>query len=245
MVQDTKLYDVLGKRCSLSKLFAHLDSHVLPSSLHSGVDPSCTESELKKAYRKLSLVHHPDRQSSSTSSTEPPDHSKFQEIQNAYETLSDPTKRQEYDEFGEKGSRNSGGGMGGGMDEDEFMNDFMAQMFSGMGGGPPGGAGGGNQNQRPRQRRKTQTPPSQIDLHLTLEELYCGCTKHIGVERTRTCTTCKGTGARIGKQAKPCVRCDGQGTSFAMRQMGSYMVRQPVMCGACQGRGLRVRDQDQ
>jgi len=131
------------------------------------------------------------------------------------------------------------------MDEDEFMNDFMAQMFSGMGGGPPGGAGGGNQNQRPRQRRKTQTPPSQIDLHLTLEELYCGCTKHIGVERTRTCTTCKGTGARIGKQAKPCVRCDGQGTSFAMRQMGSYMVRQPVMCGACQGRGLRVRDQDQ
>lgn len=154
--------------------------------------------------------------------------------------MSDPEKREEYDEFGEKGAR---GGMGG-MDEDEFMNDFMSQMFGGgMGGGPPPGAGGGSQ--RPRQRRKTQTPPSLIDLHLTLEELYCGCTKTIGVERTRTCATCKGSGARVGKQAKPCIKCDGQGTTFAMRQMGSYMVRQPVMCSNCQGRGIRVRDQDQ
>lgn len=133
--------------------------------------------------------------------------------------------------------------MGGGMDEEEFMNSFMDQMFGGGGmGGPPPGAGAGG---RPRQRRKTQTPPSQIDLHLTLEELYCGCTKTIGLERTRTCTSCKGSGAKPNKHAKPCVKCSGQGTTFAMRTMGAYMVRQPVMCNACEGRGLRVRDQDQ
>ncbi|GAA5985479.1 hypothetical protein JCM5350_004012 [Sporobolomyces pararoseus] len=219
MVQDTKLYDVLG------------------------VSPDCTPAELKKAYRSLSLQFHPDRQASSSDGA-PPDHSKFQEIQNAYETLSDPEKRDEYDHFGEKGAR---GGMGGGMDEDEFMNSFMDQMFGmgpgmGMGGGGPPPGGGGS---RPRQRRKTQTPPSQIDLHLTLEELYCGCTKTIGVERTRTCTSCKGSGAKPNKQAKPCVKCNGQGQTFAMRTMGAYMVRQPVMCSACDGKGLRVRDQDQ
>ncbi|GAA5872061.1 hypothetical protein JCM16303_000963 [Sporobolomyces ruberrimus] len=219
MVQDTKLYDVLG------------------------VSPDCTETDLKKAYRKLSLKHHPDRQQQQQSTSQgPPDHSKFQEIQNAYEILSDPEQRDDYDTYGEKGSR---GGMGGGMDEEEFMNSFMDQMFGGgMGGPPPPGTGGGSGG-RPRQRRKTQTPPSQIDLHLTLEELYCGCTKTIGLERTRTCTSCKGSGAKPNKHAKPCVKCSGQGTTFAMRTMGAYMVRQPVMCNACEGRGLRVRDQDQ
>ncbi|GAA5901428.1 uncharacterized protein JCM6883_000210 [Sporobolomyces salmoneus] len=209
MVQETKLYDVLG------------------------VSPDCTAAELKKAYRSKSLQFHPDRQAPS-SSGEAPDHSKFQEIQNAYETLSDPERRDEYDHFGEKGAR--GGMGGGGMDEDEFMNSFMDQMF---GSGPP------PSSSRPRQRRKTQTPPSTIDLHLTLEELYCGCTKTIAIERIRTCSGCKGTGAKPGKQAKPCVKCSGQGQTFAMRTMGSYMVRQPVMCSACEGRGLRVRDQDQ
>jgi DnaJ family protein A protein 2 len=198
---------------------------------------------LKKAYRSLSLQFHPDRQASTSTSGsggqgQPPDHSKFQEIQNAYETLSDPERRDEYDHFGEKGAR---GGMGG-MDQDDFMNSFMDQMFGGggMGGGPP------PSSNRPRQRRKTQTPPSSIDLHLTLEELYCGCPKRtIAIERTRTCFNCKGSGARLGKQAKACVKCDGQGQTFAMRTMGAYMVRQPVMCSACQGRGIRVRDQDQ
>ncbi|GAA5966027.1 hypothetical protein JCM21900_004928 [Sporobolomyces salmonicolor] len=224
MVKDTRLYDVLE------------------------VSPDCTDAELKKSYRRLCLIHHPDKQASS--SDQPADHSKFQEIQGAYEILSDASRREEYDTYGEKGARGGmGGGGPGGMDEDEFMQDFMEQMFGGgfgmpgmgMGGPPPGGAAGGG---RPRQRRKTQTPPSQIDLHVTLEEVFCGCSKSLAIERTRTCATCQGSGARPGRQAKPCVKCSGQGTTFAMRQMGAYMVRQPVMCSACEGRGLKVRDQD-
>ncbi|GAA6060697.1 hypothetical protein JCM10212_005079 [Sporobolomyces blumeae] len=223
MVQDTKLYDILG------------------------VSPDCSPGDLKKAYHKLSRVHHPDKAQQSASG-EPPDHSKFQEIQGAYETLSDPERRDEYDTFGEKGARGAGAGAGG-MDEDDFMESFMDQMFGpggmgGMGGGMPGMGGGRGHSARPRQRRKTQSPPSAIDLHVSLEELYCGCTKALGIERTRTCATCKGSGAKPGRQAKPCVRCDGQGSTFAMRQMGAYMVRQPVMCPACDGRGLRVKDQD-
>ncbi|GAA5926501.1 uncharacterized protein JCM15063_000293 [Sporobolomyces koalae] len=216
MVHDTKLYDILG------------------------VAPDCSPAELKKAYRSAALEFHPDRQSSSTEGAAAPDHSMFQEIQNAYETLSDPERRDEYDHFGEKGAR---GGGGGGPSDEDFMNSFMDQMF---GAGPgPSSFGGPEPRSRQQRRRKTQTPPSQIDLYLSLEELYCGCTKTLAVERTRTCSLCTGSGARPGKQPKPCVKCNGQGQTFAMRTMGSYMVRQPVMCSACSGRGIRVRDQDQ
>lgn len=268
MVQDTKLYDVLGEQASLairprrtlrrlnpfSLSSLSLSQASLPTARYTRSAPTASlascrtdipsrvlkAAELKKAYRSLSLRHHPDRQASSNGTDgPPPDHSKFQEIQNAYETLSDPERRDEYDHFGEKGAR--GAGAGGGMDEEEFMNSFMDSMF----GPPPGMGRGGGPPPRPRQRRKTQTPPSEIDLALTLEELYCGCTKTIAIERKRTCASCKGTGAKPNKQAKPCVKCNGQGQTFAMRTMGAYMVRQPVMCSACEGRGLRVRDQDQ
>lgn len=127
-----------------------------------------------------------------------------------------------------------------------MFHDFFAEMFGGVPPGfggppPPGGGGGGG---RPRQKRKTQTPPSVVDLPLTLEELYTGCAKHLAVERTRTCATCAGSGAKPGRQAKPCVKCSGQGQTFAMKQMGPYIQRVPIRCTLCEGRGLKVRDQD-
>lgn len=126
-----------------------------------------------------------------------------------------------------------------------MFHDFFAEMFGGVppgfGGPPPPGGGGGG---RPRQKRKTQTPPSVVDLPLTLEELYTGCAKHLAVERTRTCATCAGSGAKPGRQAKPCVKCSGQGQTFAMKQMGPYIQKVPIRCTLCEGRGLKVRDQD-
>ena len=115
-------------------------------------------------------------------------------------------------------------------EEEEERGSFGAQ----------GGGGGG----RPRQRRKTQTAPSQVELSVTLEELYTGAHKTLLVERTRTCTTCTGTGAKAGRQPKPCVRCNGQGETYHMRQMGPYIQRTPARCTACRGTGLKVRDQD-
>lgn len=129
------------------------------------------------------------------------------------------------------------------MDADAFFNDVFADMFGGGMGGHPhshGPAGG----PRPRQRRKTQTPPSQVDLSVSLEELFCGAHKTLLVERTRTCASCSGSGAKPNREAKPCVKCSGQGQTYAMRQMGPYVQRVPVKCTACQGRGLKVRDQD-
>lgn len=142
------------------------------------------------------------------------------------------------------------------MDADDFFNDIFADMFGGVPGGggggggfgfdpfggPPPGAGAGGP--RPRQRRKTQTAPSQVELPVSLEELFNGAHKTLLVERTRTCGTCTGTGAKPGRQAKPCVKCSGQGQTYVTRQMGPYIQRTPMKCSACQGRGLKVRDQD-
>ncbi|GJN94447.1 hypothetical protein Rhopal_007527-T1 [Rhodotorula paludigena] len=216
MVADTKLYDALG------------------------VSPDASDSEIKKAYRKLALQHHPDKQASGSG-----DATRFQEIQHAWEVLSDPNARADYDAFGEKGAGGGPGGPGG-FDEADMFEDFFAEMFGGGGGGfgrgpPPGGAGAGG---RPRQKRKTQTPPSEVELPVTLEELYTGCAKHLSVERTRTCGTCSGSGAKPGRQAKACVKCNGQGQTFAMKQMGPYIQRVPMRCNGCEGRGLKVRDQD-
>lgn len=203
-----------------------------------GVSAEATDVQIKKAYRKLALQHHPDKQATGPDGT-PADSTKFQQIQHAWEILSDPDKRADYDEFGEEGSRARGAG-----DDDLFDGaDFFADLFGaggGFGGGPRPGPGGG----RPRQRRKTQTAPSQVELSVTLEELYTGAHKTLLVERTRTCTTCTGTGAKPGRQPKPCVRCNGQGETYHMRQMGPYIQRTPARCTACRGTGLKVRDQD-
>lgn len=205
-----------------------------------GVDPSCSEAELKKGYRKAALQHHPDKQ---TSTDGPVDSTKFQEVQRAWEILSDPDSRAEYDELGDPQERDDHG-RGGGMDEEAFQ-DFFAEMFGGGGmGGPPPGFGGAGPGGRPRQKRKTQTDPSEVELPVSLEELYAGAQKSLGVERTRSCGGCSGSGAKPGRQAKPCVKCNGQGSTYAMRQMGPYMSRVPIACPLCKGRGLRVRDQD-
>ncbi|GAA5956713.1 hypothetical protein JCM8115_000656 [Rhodotorula mucilaginosa] len=224
MVVETRLYEILG------------------------VSAEATDVQIKKAYRKLALQHHPDKQATSPDGT-PADSTKFQQIQHAWEILSDPDKRADYDEWGEEGSR-ARGGAGAYDDDDDLFGagaDFFADLFGGGGGGggfggPRPGAGGGGG--RPRQRRKTQTAPSQVELSVTLEELYTGAHKTLLVERARTCTTCTGTGAKAGRQPKPCVRCNGQGETYHMRQMGPYIQRTPARCTACRGTGLKVRDQD-
>lgn len=149
--------------------------------------------EIKKAYHKLSLIHHPDKQPTSSSGA-PPDSTKFQSIQAAYETLSDPKRRAEYDELGDDEDRQPGmGGSGMGMSEEDLFEAMFGGGFGGgMGGmgGPPRG-GGGRRKARPQ-----KGPTSRVEMEVTLEELFLGTkegkARKVEVVRDRKCPSCKG-----------------------------------------------------
>ncbi|SGY84448.1 BQ5605_C009g05697 [Microbotryum silenes-dioicae] len=204
------------------------------------VSSSASGDEIRKAYRKLSLIHHPDRQAAKVDEKGHPipvDHSQFQEIQQAYECLSDPEKRDEYDRYGK-----NGGGRSGGMPD---MDDLFEHMFGGGRGGrgmPRGGGGGGPNGQR--QKKPQPARSSQVELAISMEDCYNGAQKTIQVERVRKCVTCKGSGARPNTKRRQCATCKGSGISYAMRVAGPFMTRQEIDCPDCDGQGYRIRAQD-
>ena len=153
-----------------------------------GVSKGASASDIKKAYRKLALKYHPDKNPDDASAEE-----KFKEAAEAYEVLSDDTKRQQYDRFGHEGMRGGPGGFGGGgMNMDDIFSQF-GDIFGGAFGG--GGGGGGR-------RRRMKGANLRIKVKLTLEEVAEGINKKVkvfkqvqapGVEHA-DCTTCHGTG---------------------------------------------------
>ncbi|KAG1180308.1 hypothetical protein G6F70_000472 [Rhizopus microsporus] len=193
MVKDTKFYDLLG------------------------VGPNASESELKKAYRKLALKYHPDKN--------PEAGDKFKEISHAYEILSDPEKRQMYDQFGEEGL-NGGPGMGG-MDAE----DLFAQFFGGFGGGRRGPSG-------PR-RGKDMVHA----LKVSLEDLYNGKTSKLALQKHILCPKCNGKGGKEGAVRK-CQSCNGQGIRIITRQMGPMIQQMQQPCGDCQATGEVIDEKD-
>jgi molecular chaperone DnaJ len=184
-----------------------------------GVSRDASEPELKKAYRKLAMKYHPDRNQDSEESE-----SKFKEVQEAYAILSDAQKRGAYDQFGHAGVDSSSGmGGAGGAGFGDIFGDMFGDIFG-------GGAGG--------QRRPSRGSDLRYSLNLTLEEAVQGVEKQIRVPKMADCATCSGSGSRPGSDAKSCGTCSGQGQ--VRMQQGFFSVQQT--CPQCKGQGKVITD---
>ena len=196
-----------------------------------GVGRNASAEDLKKAYRKLAIQYHPDKNPGNAEAEE-----KFKEAAEAYEVLSNAEKRQNYDRFGHSGPQMGGGGFGGGMD----LNDIFEQ-FGDIFGGAFGGAFGGSSG-RGGQRGGQRGTNIRIKLKLTLEEISEGVTKKIKVNKFSGCSTCHGSGAKAGTQPKTCTTCQGSGQVTQVTNTFLGQMRTASICPSCQGQGSIIAD---
>ncbi|MEX0584561.1 MAG: molecular chaperone DnaJ [Natronospirillum sp.] len=190
-----------------------------------GVDRTADAKEIKTAYRRLAMKHHPDR-----NSDDPDSETKFKEASEAYEILSDEQKRSAYDQFGHAGVDGQAGGFGGGAGASSF-SDIFGDVFGDIFGGA-GGQGGGR---RSSARRGSDL---RYNLEMTLEEAVRGVERKIQVPTLVSCNTCDGSGAKQGSRPKTCGVCQGTGT--IRMQQGFFAVQQT--CHACGGAGQVIED---
>lgn len=188
-----------------------------------GVSNSVNDADLKKAYRRLAMKHHPDRNPGDEAAEV-----KFKEAKEAYDVLSDSEKRATYDQYGhaafENGMGGGAGGFGGGAGGfGDVFGDMFGDIF--------GGGGGGRQ----RQRRGSDM---RYNLSLSLEDAVRGTEVNITVPRMSSCKTCGGSGAKKGSSPSQCGTCHGQGQ--VRMQQGFFSVQQA--CPQCQGSGSIIKD---
>ena len=187
-----------------------------------GLSRNASEAEIKKAFKRLAMKHHPDRNQEDAQAAE-----KFKEAKEAYEILSDPQKRAAYDQFGHAGvdpSATAGGaGFGGGASFSDIFGDVFGDIFG-------GGRGGGPQVHRGSDLR--------YNLELTLEEAIRGTTVKIRIPTMASCEECSGSGARKGSSAVTCTTCGGHGQ--VRMQQGFFSLQQT--CPRCHGSGKIIND---
>jgi len=197
-VAETKLYDILG------------------------VAPDASPEDIKKAYRKMAIKFHPDKN--------PGAEDKFKEISVAYEVLNDPEKRSVYDKYGEEGLKE-----GGGFDGEDLFS-FFGFPFG------PGGRGRGGGSRMP-QKRKGQD--AMMAYPVTLEELYNGKQTKFKLNKTVLCPTCEGKGSKNPSNVTKCRNCEGTGVTVTMRHLGFGMVQQlQQKCPQCGGEGEVIKAKD-
>jgi molecular chaperone DnaJ len=185
-----------------------------------GVNRAAGEEEIKKAYRKLALQHHPDRNPGDKQAEE-----KFKEVSEAYQVLSDAQKRAQYDQFGHA-AFGDGGPFAGGFDFTAGFEDIFGDIF-----GEFFGAGGG------RRRSRSRGEDLRYNLTLAFEEAVNGTEKKIKIPRHGPCETCHGSGAKPGTAPQACPTCRGRGqVSF---QQGFFSVSRT--CNQCQGQGSIIK----
>jgi len=206
-----------------------------------GVGREASQDEIKKAYRKLAVKYHPDKNQGDKAAEE-----KFKELGEAYEALSDEQKRAAYDQYGHDAfdpRKRAGAGFGGGAGGFHDPFDIFREAFGGGGGGGGGsifdelfGGGGGR-----RQRQDPNGPQRGADLgyaiEIEFEEAALGCEKEIALDKPAECDSCHGSGAAEGAKRKTCPTCEGQGEVIR----GSSFLRISQTCPQCHGAG-RVID---
>ncbi|MGI2105236.1 molecular chaperone DnaJ [Shewanella frigidimarina] len=186
-----------------------------------GVGRDTSEREIKKAYKRLAMKFHPDRNPGDKAAE-----ASFKEIKEAYEILTDSDKKAAYDQFGHAGVDPNRGGHGGGQgDFGDIFGDVFGDIFGG------GRRGGG-------QRQAARGSDLRYNLELSLEEAVRGLTKELRIPTLAACDLCDGSGAKKGTSASTCGTCHGQG-QVQMRQ-GFFAVQQA--CPTCHGRGKIIKD---
>jgi molecular chaperone DnaJ len=184
-----------------------------------GVGKGASDAELKAAFRKLAMQHHPDRNPGDRAAE-----AKFKELNEAYQTLSDAQKRAAYDRFGHAAFEQNGAGMGDGFAAS--MADIFDDLFGDM-------MGRGRQGRRDGRERGSDL---RYNMEIALEEAYKGKTATIKIPTSIACEICAGSGAKAGSKPKVCPTCGGHGRVRA--QQGFFAIERT--CPACQGRGETI-----
>lgn len=201
-----------------------------------GIDKNASEDEIKKAYRKLAIKYHPDRNPDNKEAEE-----KFKEAAEAYDVLHDPQKRQQYDQFGFNAP--GAGGFGGFGETGGFSMDDIFSMFGDVFGGHGGfggfsGFGGEGSRQRPQYRGSDL----RLKVKLSLQEIATGVTKKFKVKKDVTCTHCHGSGAENGSKSETCPTCHGSGVVVKTVRTMLGMMQTQTECPTCHGEGSVIKD---
>lgn len=195
-----------------------------------GVSKSASDDEIKKAHRKLAKQYHPDLNRDNPEAAE-----KFKELNEAYEVLSDSSKRAKYDQFGFAGVDPSygGGGAGGygGFDMGD-IGDIFESFFG-------GGFGGSSRSSRRNAPQRGETISKTVML--SFEEAAFGCEKEVTIDRISTCQDCSGSGAARGTSAETCTNCGGSGTVTQAQRTALGVFQTQTTCPTCQGKGKIIK----
>lgn len=198
------------------------------------VDRNASDQEIKKAYRKMALKYHPDKNPDDAEAE-----AKFKEAAEAYEVLSNPEKKNRYDQYGHAGVKNGGGGFGGaGMSMDDIFSQF-GDIFGGAFGGAFSGFGGGRSHGRRRVNRGSNI---RVKVSLTLEEISTGVEKKIKVNKYNSCNACGGTGAKHGSSYSTCSTCHGTGQVVQVTNTFLGQMQTASTCPSCHGEGKTITD---
>ncbi|MBL7935849.1 MAG: DnaJ domain-containing protein, partial [Bacteroidia bacterium] len=198
-----------------------------------GLTKNASDDDIKKAYRKLAIKYHPDKNPDDKAAEE-----KFKEAAEAYEVLSNPEKRQRYNQYGHAGvggASGGGGGFGGGMN----MDDIFSQFGDIFGGG--GGFGGFGGSSRGGGRRVVRGSNLRVKVKLNLQEVAKGVEKKLKVNKFVSCNTCKGSGAKNGT-FDTCRLCNGSGVQVRTQQTFLGAMQTQTTCSGCNGEGKTVKD---
>lgn len=197
-----------------------------------GVSKTATDEEIKKAYRKMALKYHPDKNPGDKEAEE-----KFKEAAEAYDVLSNADKRARYDQFGHSmgGQQGFGGFGGGGFSMEDIFSQF-GDIFGGRFSGQWGGATGG------RGRRVNRGSDLRIKVKLTLEEISKGASKTLKIPTLVKCDHCEGTGAKDGKSFSTCSTCHGTGTVVHTQNTFLGPMQSTSTCPSCNGEGKIITE---